>query len=144
MLIFGAGVVTGGLLVKHTVLAQAPKEPRNNGRPFMDRSPALLRVDFLRRAERELNLSREQKEQADKIIGESQERTRKLIEPISPQIREELEQTKEQFRGLLTADQKMRFEEMLKQQNRPREQRRPGHSTEGPQKQVPAGEPVQK
>lgn len=145
MLIFAAGVVTGGLLVKHTVVVQAPKAPRNNNpnRPFMAVSPALTRVDFLRRAERELNLTREQKEQADKIIGASQERTRKLIEPVSPQIREELQQTKEQFRALLNPDQKARFDEMLKQQNRPREPRHPGsRSTEGPQRQVPAGTPA--
>src|SRR5947207_1220379 len=141
MIIFGTGVVTGGLLVRQTAQNQPQRPSRNTGtngypRPFI--APSLTRVEFLKRAERELNLTRDQKEQADKIISESQERTRKLLEPVSPQIREELQQTKEQFRAVLNADQKVRFDEMLKQQNRA--PRHPANRiTEAPKNSVPAG-----
>jgi hypothetical protein len=151
MIIFGAGVVTGGLLVRHTTIVPPTKAPRAGGgtngwRPvYSTMAPALTRVEFLRRAERELNLTHEQKEQADKIISASQERTRKLLEPISPQIREELQQTKEQFRALLNSDQQTRFDQLLKQQGHPRESR---HSnprvTEGSKSQVPAAEAEKK
>jgi len=146
MLIFGAGVITGGLLVRHTVV-QPPPPPRignnnyNPNRPFASLSPALTRVDFLRRAERELNLSTDQKQEADKIISASQERTRKLMEPVSPHLREELQRTKEEFRALLDPAQKAKFDEMLKLQNRPRDQRRPGPHSSGTS-QVPSGNPV--
>jgi len=152
MIIFGAGVVTGGLLVRHTTIV--PNKPQraggggtNNGwRPvYSTMAPALTRVEFLRRAERELNLTHEQKEQADKIISASQERTRKLLEPISPQIREELQQTKDQFRALLTPDQQTHFDQMLKQQGHPRESRHPNKNvTEGSKAQVPAAEAEKK
>jgi len=151
MIIFGAGVVTGGLLVRHTTLAANPlpqaasASPTNHWRPVMSMAPALTRVEFLRRAERELNLTREQKEQADKIISASQERTRKLLEPVSPQIREELQQTKDQFRALLTSDQQTRFDQLLKQQGHPRDSRHPApRVTNGPKAEVPAAEPEKK
>ncbi len=149
MIIFGAGVVTGGLLVRHTTPVSPVEHAGRNGtnhtyRPFISIAPALTRVEFLRRAERDLKLTREQKEQADKIISASQERTRKLLEPVSPQIRDELQQTKDQFRALLNPDQQARFDEMLKQQGRPREPRHPpSRSTEAPKTQVPAGTPEQ-
>ena len=47
------------------------------------------------------------------------------MEPVAPKIREELKQTKDEFRALLTADQQARFDEMLKkQQSHPREPHR--------------------
>jgi hypothetical protein len=151
MIIFGAGVVTGGLLVRHTALVPPPKNTRagtnltNSWRPLISMAPALIRVDFLRRAERDLNLSHEQKEQADKIISASQDRTKKLLEPISPQIREELQQTKDQFRALLNPDQQARFDQMLKQQGHPRESRHPSTRTTDISKPlVPAAEPERK
>jgi len=150
MIIFGAGVVTGGLLVRHTTIVPA-KSPRAGGgtngwRPvYSTMAPALTRVEFLRRAERDLNLTHDQKEQADKIITASQERTRKLLEPISPQIRDELQQTKDQFRALLNSDQQTRFDQMLKQQGHPRESRHPNKNvTEGSKPQVPAAETEKK
>jgi len=67
MIIFGTGVVTGGLLVRHTVPVPPARPARNvgtngNSRPFI--STALIRVEFLKKAERELNLNADQKEQA--------------------------------------------------------------------------------
>lgn len=151
MIIFGAGVVTGGLLVRHMALVPQPPTSRagasitNGWHPVVGMVPALIRVEFLRRAERELNLSRNQKEQADKIISASQDRTKKLLEPISPQIREELQQTKDQFRALLNPDQQTRFDQMLKQQGHPRDSRHPStRTTDISKPQVPAAEPEKK
>jgi len=151
MIIFGAGVVTGGLLVRHTTLAAKPSLPpasgsqTNNWHPVLSMAPALTRVEFLRRAERELNLTREQKEQADKIISASQERTRKLLDPVSPEIRAELQETKDQFRALLTPDQQGRFDQMLKQQGRPRDSHHPApRVTNAPKADVPAAQPEKK
>jgi Spy/CpxP family protein refolding chaperone len=95
-------------------------------RQFPPGSAGGVRLEFLRRAERELNLTFDQREQIDKILSASQERTKKLMEPIHPQIREELQQTKEQFLAVLTPEQRARFEELLKrQQQHAREPHRP-------------------
>jgi Spy/CpxP family protein refolding chaperone len=76
----------------------------------------------LRRAQRELNLSGEQRERVEKIFSQSQERTKQLMEPVAPRLREELERAKLEFREILTPSQQTRFDELLKQ--RVRDQRR--------------------
>ena len=127
MVIFGAGVVTGGLLVRHSERIQFPRQqrPAVQPRPAQPNSPGGIRVEFLRRIERELNLTPDQHERIDKIIALSQERTKKIMEPLTPKMREEVQRTKDEFREALTADQRTRFDELLKQQQRPRDPRRP-------------------
>ena len=120
MVIFITGAVTGSLLVRNFGSAPAPKTEAaapQQPRAFVPGGAAgVVRVEFLRRAERELNLTINQRDEVDRIIRESQERTKKLMEPIQPQIREEMQQTKDQFMAVLTPEQKSRFEELLKQQ----------------------------
>jgi Spy/CpxP family protein refolding chaperone len=129
VVIFGAGVVTGGLLVKYSVQTPPRKPYGPANRAVAPISAGGLRIEFLRRVERDLTLTADQREQIDKIITASQERSKKLMEPIQPKIREELQQTREQFRAVLNPEQKIRFDELLKQQQqqqqRQREQHRP-------------------
>jgi len=135
MVIFGAGVITGGLLVKQTILVHPPKQAHSNAsNRTVPTAPGVTRVEFLRRAERELNLTPEQREQADKLIAASQDRTKKIMEPVAPKIREELKQTKDQFRALLTPEQQTRFDEMLKKPPHSRDSRgrMPGKSEKAP------------
>ena len=130
MVIFGAGVVTGGLLVRQTMLVQPAKQPHPSH--SIPAAPNLTRIEFLRRAERDLDLSPEQRVQADKLIAESQERTKKIVEPVAPKLREELNQTKSQFRALLNPDQQAKFDEMLKKMAHPRDSHRPPGRTDKP------------
>jgi len=118
MVIFITGAVTGSLLVRHFGPAPATQPPvvQQQPHPPVPGTAGLVRVDFLRRAERELNLTIDQRDQVDRIIRDSQERTKKLMEPIQPQIRDEMQQTRDQFMAVLTPEQKARFEELLKQQ----------------------------
>jgi len=137
MVIFGAGVVTGGLLVRHSERIRAPRVPRGTvmNRPGQPPSAGVVRLDFLRRAGRELKLTPEQHERLDQIIKESQERTRKVTAPF---LREEFQRTRAQFRELLTPEQRPRFDELLKQQQqRAREPRQPSGSAEHPARGVP-------
>jgi Spy/CpxP family protein refolding chaperone len=127
VIIFGAGVVTGGLLVKYSVQTPARPQHAQANRAGQPISAGGLRIEFLRRVERDLNLTADQREQVDKIIMASQERSKKIMEPVNPKIREELQQAKEQFRAVLNPEQKIRFDELLKQQQqqRQRDQHRP-------------------
>jgi len=129
VVIFGAGVVTGALVVKYSLQTTSRPTPpsgaqANRVQPI---SAGGLRIEFLRRIERDINLTPDQREQVDKILAASQERSKKLMEPVTPKIREELQQTKEQFRAVLNPEQKIRFDELLKQQQqqRQRDQHRP-------------------
>lgn len=126
MVIFAAGVVTGGLLslqLQHSgsetrQRVSAPRSSQTN-------SPGRQRLEFLRRAQRELNLNADQRERVDKVLKESQERTRKLMEPVSPMLKQELERTKIEFREVLNPKQQKKFDELLKKQTHARDPRRP-------------------
>jgi len=125
MLIFGTGVVTGGLLVEHSVCLRDHRlQHAATPHPFQPISPVGSRGEFLRRVEGELDLTTEQRERIDQILKESQERTRKFI---APRIREETQRAREEFREVLTHEQQVRFDELLKQQQRPQKKGQPQH-----------------
>ena len=127
MVIFGTGVVTGGLLVRFVEHSRAhrPQHVANAPHPAQPSPAAGSRIDLLRRLERELDLTPEQREPIDKIIKEGQERTKKLMETVEPRRREEFKRTMEEFRVALTPEQRTRFDELVKQQQQhAREQRK--------------------
>ena len=123
LVIFGAGVMTGGLLVTyavHTNLVPPPKpaplaQPGTN--PWLQRARELLR-----RMDRELNLTPEQHQRIEKLITESAERTRTLWKPIAPQMNKEMQKLHRDIRDELTPEQRPKFDEFPKarvgQQNR--------------------------
>ena len=121
MVIFGAGVITGALVVRFTPPIWPPQHA--NSRPF-EGSPGGMRLDFLRRMQASLNLTAEQRDQIDKILKQSQERTHKLMEPVSPQLHQELVRAKAEFRAALTPSQQLLFDEMIKQQQQRFKERR--------------------
>jgi TRAP-type C4-dicarboxylate transport system substrate-binding protein len=73
--------------------------------------------------QRDLELTSDQHERIDKILKQSQERTRKLMEPVAPQLHQEIQRAKAEFREALTAPQQDRFDQLLKQQQRFRDHR---------------------
>lgn len=122
IVIFAAGLLTGGILTWRLEQANLMRRAHRTAQPA---SPGGWRFEFLRRAQRELDLSPEQRGQIDKLLKESQERTRVIMEPVSPQIHAEMLRTKEEFRKILTPEQQKRFDELLKKPAHPRDQRRP-------------------
>jgi Spy/CpxP family protein refolding chaperone len=125
MVIFGTGVLTGALVVDYSVKV-------SNSRPQRVgfASPGGMRLEFLRRTQRELDLTQEQRDQIDKVLKQSQERTRKIMEPVGPQLHQELQRAKAEFRGVLTPAQQDRFDELLKQQQQ-QQQRFKEHRSSG-------------
>jgi hypothetical protein len=151
LVIFGAGVITGGLLVSYSnrmlQTQRRPLPPPNPpgplGRPNPGAGnrlpapmPAPLRKAFLDRLEKELKLSAVQKERIERIISDGQERTRQAWQQVEPRMRRELMETRAQIRAELTSAQQAQFEELMKQ--RPREQRRPLLPRERPVDEAPA------
>ena len=127
MVIFGTGVVTGGLLVHHAERGRDRRPPRgaNVVRPAQLTSAGVMRVEFLRRMERELELTPGQREPIDRILREGQERTKKLMDTVEPRRREEFKKTIEEFRAVLTPEQRKRLDALIKQQQqRTRDQRK--------------------
>lgn len=142
MVIFGTGVVTGGLLVRHPGPGRDRRPQRATGTiRATQASPAgAMRIEFLRRMERELALTPEQREPVDKILKEGQERMKKLMETVEPRRKEEHKKTIEEFRAVLRPEQQKRFDELLKhQQQRTRDQRKAAPSRERPPQSPPPG-----
>ena len=109
MVIFTAGMLTGGVMIHQ--FAKRPSPPA----PFQ---PMILRKEFLGRMNRELALTRQQRERIEKIMTESQERTRLLWELVGPEMRDEVMHVREDIREELRPEQLTKFEELMKQRPR--------------------------
>ena len=142
MVIFGTGVVTGGLLVRYSEAIPSPRPARTAGAgrsaQLHQRGRDAAGLPAPSRAGT-LELTPEQREQLDKIIKESQERTRKVMAPF---LREEILRTKTEFRDALTPEQRTKFDSLLKQQQqqqqqRSRDQRHPAGPGERPPEAAP-------
>jgi uncharacterized membrane protein YccC len=141
MVIFATGVMTGGLLVAHVGHVRHARPPRTgsaNRQAQQPSSPSGLRLDLLRRLESELSLTPEQKERIDAIIRQGQEQTRKIMDPVRPQLQEEVRKVTAAFRDALAPEQQKRFDELLKQQPRPWETRRPQPARQHPAENSPS------
>jgi Spy/CpxP family protein refolding chaperone len=132
MVIFGAGVLTGALVVQFSASRYGFQQQPNGvvSRSPESRSPGGMRLDFLRRMQLNLDLTAEQREQVDKILKQSQERTRKIMEPVAPLLHQELQRAKAEFRAALTPAQQERFDDLLKQQQQRMKERRPASKPE--------------
>jgi uncharacterized membrane protein len=119
VVIFGAGVITGGLLVNY-VKHSNPKPPRvkstapvavrtvvsNQPTAVVDnklRPPEILSKQFLQQLDDSLHLKAEQRETIQKIIGEGQNQIRKVVQDARLEIR-----------VVLNPEQRKQFDELVK------------------------------
>jgi hypothetical protein len=144
LVIFGAGVVTGGLLVNYTehehrgggrlsFWGSHPHSPsEEHGSPTGDlpgpRSPEMWRKDFIGHLDEALQLTPEQHAAISKIIAEGQEQNREIWTNVAPKMREEMDQVHQRIRAELTPDQQKQFEAMTKRFG----PHRPPHDREPP------------
>ncbi|HTH47990.1 MAG TPA: hypothetical protein VMB21_10795 [Candidatus Limnocylindria bacterium] len=130
LLIFAAGGVTGFTLSNLQAKTRRQAEvTRRETFPLM----LWQRFEQLRRVERQLELTAEQRSKIEGQIKERQEHFRKLWEPLAPQAKVELEQLRANLIAELTPEQKTKFEELMRQ----RSGRRPGEGTNAPANVVP-------
>lgn len=118
VLIFGAGVFTGGILVDYVkqnhphvaVKRPSPAPPGSStsatnaaaaARPI--KPPDILRTDFLQRLDGDLHLTKEEHEAIQKIINDGQNEIRKAVQDARLEIRE-----------VLTQQQRDQFDELMK------------------------------
>ena len=126
VLIFGAGVFSGGLLVNYVktarpkkititkvelpatnavVVAASTNAPTLSPAKPATRLPEILNKEFLQRLDAELRLNPEQHEAVQKIISEGQSSTRKIMNTARLEIRE-----------VLTAEQQKQFDGLVRKQ----------------------------
>jgi hypothetical protein len=137
LVIFVAGIITGASLVKFAQnrggrMNPRPQteinQPNNPGRPENPnrrndpefgnqpgQQPSLLNRQFVLGLDRQLKLTREQREKVEKLMVEGQERIRQMRSKLEPEMRKEMHSVNEQIKTLLTPEQREQFERIMKQ-----------------------------
>lgn len=129
IVIFGAGVITGGLLVNHvarpsrSLFAFRPaarpgspaRTPYENVPPEV--RPEILKTNFVQLLNDNLDLSQKQREQIRKIIAQAQQNTHDLWKLVAPQFQLVWRDTRQQIRDVLTPQQQREFEFLMRQQH---------------------------
>jgi hypothetical protein len=121
LVIFAAGVVTGGLTVR-LKLGEAPVPA---GPPAG--MPGLRqRGDLLDRLQRQLYLTPIQRDHIELILRENHDRMKQLWDSVAPQAQAEHRRVHDLIKAELTPAQQKQFEEIMKSRpaNRPGEERR--------------------
>ena len=107
VVIFAAGVVTGGLLVRKTSRAQAGAVAQ----PFWGRFETVRRaVDEMDRRGR---LMPEQRARIDAIIRDSQEMIADYFNILEPDVQQVFRKMRENIREQLTPEQRRQYEELM-------------------------------
>jgi hypothetical protein len=139
VVIFGTGVITGGLLVNyvqqhprpkavHRIVATTEARPASTNQAVKPadnakaKPPEILSKQFLQRLDEELHLATEQHEAIQKIIGTGQDQMRKVIQDARLEIRD-----------VLTPKQRKEFDDLMKRQFR-----KPIFGTNAPGTNAPA------
>ncbi|MDD5141346.1 MAG: hypothetical protein PHY43_13935 [Verrucomicrobiales bacterium] len=128
VVIFGAGVLTGGLLVNyvdhshpHHLPANAWSRPATNN-ATQPRQPDIppprmaekMSKQFVQQLNDKLRLTPEQRVKIEKIIADGQERNHEIWTNIAPKMRAVMQEVNQQIRAELTPEQLKPFEELLK------------------------------
>ncbi len=114
VVIFGAGVLTGGLLVNYVQHSYVkPSRAKVEGETTVLpvsladnsklRPPEILSKQFLQQLDRNLSLKSDQREAVHKIIGEGQNQIRKAVQDAKLEIRD-----------VLTPEQQRAFDDLIK------------------------------
>lgn len=138
VVIFGTGVITGGMLVEHVVQPhprfnhRGPMMMSPTNRPpeartedlFNPRQPEMLSQDFVQKLDDQLLFAPDQRDAIHKIIASGQDQNHALWTNWVGQSRQVLTEVRQHIHEELTPDQRKTFEKMLKQMRPPN--RRPG------------------
>ena len=124
ILIFGTGMVTGGLLIRN-LSPNTDSSKLAVPQPAQTNAPDVMRVAFLKQVESALHLTPDEHKNIDKILQDSQDRTKKMMDPVMTRVREEAEKTKTEFRAVLSPEQQKLFDELMNKPPRPWDAHRP-------------------
>ena len=122
VVIFGAGVVTGGLLVNYVQHghpgwrhADAALHNRPGARELPIPRAQLLNQEFVEKLDVTLHLTPEQRRKIEKIIAQGQERNHDLWRLVTPQFRAVMQDVHQRIRAVLTPEQQKQFQELVRQ-----------------------------
>jgi hypothetical protein len=116
IVIFAAGALAGALFVQSRTPQPVAAKP-----PI---PPVLSQQRFQQKLRKELQLSGEVTNRIDKIFAESNARIKIIWDLLGPEMQKELREVHENIRAELTAEQREKFQQLLKQSHRSDGQRR--------------------
>lgn len=112
VLLFLSGLGTGWLLARPR---GGVPPPHAGGPPEVQFARMMeARLFAIRRLERELDLTPEQRERIEALVKETQGRTRQAWQDLQPRLRDEFRRLREDIRAVLTPEQRGQFEELLR------------------------------
>ena len=135
VVIFGAGVMTGGLLVNYVNHSHrnTNHRPQSNGEPRSQsemhdpqshtnnlanlprpRPPEILSTNFVQHLDDALQFTPDQRAEIEKIIADGQERNHSIWTNNSAQMRAVIQDVRHRVREVLTDDQQKQFDELMK------------------------------
>ena len=128
LLIFAAGVVTGGVTAgaavrtsrwsvsgttKSSPADPKPSVPRAGGLKPSGPANVVQRIEVFRRAGNQLDLDAAQRAHIDQLLAESSERVRALWSPVAPKFQQEFRELRRQIAAELSPGQRERFEALI-------------------------------
>ena len=122
VVIFAAGVITGGTLVKQMT------------KPSVSPQPGFQRFESARRAAQMLDLTPEQRARIQEIVRDSQERIADYFRILEPDIQGVFRQMRENIRAELTPEQRKEFEQRMQRFRRINEPNIPSANPPGPRR----------
>ena len=114
LVIFAAGVVTGGLTVNLRTRPASPGVRILEQRAAPSQSWDNRIRELGKRMERQLDLTAEQRDRIEIIVRDSQRRIKSVFDEATPKAREEFRETRTKIREVLTPEQRKKFEELFK------------------------------
>ena len=145
VVIFGAGVITGGMLVDHSIQPPAKSSqpppvvpvvtpagtPSVTNNPPVARSvvrsvdllnlkqPEMFTHDFVQKLDDRLQLTPVQRDAIQKIMAAGQEQIHGIVTNCTGQYHQEMQEVRQHIREQLNPDQLKEFEKLLKQMHPP-------------------------
>lgn len=116
VVIFVAGAMAGTALSRRSPRAASfrPMATNQFSPPPAPPNFVALRMEFLRQAERQLELTQEQRSKVEQIMNESRQRTRQIMDKLAPELRDELKQTSLAIRETLNKEQREKFDRLMR------------------------------
>jgi len=156
VVIFCAGLITGGLLVNHVKdkppRQVEPSSPEPNAHPAADihgpagkpevplpRLAERLSKEFVRHLDQSLHLTLVQSNNIARIVADGQERNHVIWTNVAPLMRKVMQDVNQQIRAELTPEQLKIFEEMMKQNRSPGRRPPPPENSPSPTNGPPSG-----
>jgi hypothetical protein len=128
LVIFASGFATGVVVVKKLPPSEPAAQPvaTTHSNPPAHSLWNQQQKELLHKLNKELALKPEQRSRIEKLLKESQERTKAIREKIGPEMKEEVKNLRDQIRAELSPEQQSKFEVAMK--IKPRKDEKPDKS----------------